>query len=110
MQYIEGDVQECFGNFAEKSNHYSASMEEIRTDIKKLQAFNGALQTSIDQIFDSIMDVKNIASQNKDAISVILKKGESTADIASAILSQLEQNTKMADSPDDIVSQFTKVQ
>ena len=74
MQYIEGDVQECFGNFAEKSNHYSASMEEIRTDIKKLQAFNGALQTSINQIFDSIMDVKNITSQNKDAISVILNK------------------------------------
>lgn len=110
MQYIEGEVLECFGDFAEKSNHYSASVEEIRADIEKLQAFIGALQTSIDQIFDSIMEVKNIASQNRDAINVIVRKSESTADIASEILSQSEENTKMADSLDDIVSQFTLAQ
>lgn len=110
MQYIEGEVLECFGDFAEKSNHYSVSVEEIRTDIEKLQAFIGDLRTSIDQIFDSIMEVRDIASQNRDAINVIVKKSESTADIAAEILSQSEENTVMADSLDDIVSQFTLAQ
>lgn len=107
MQYIEGEVLECFDDFADKSNHYSASVEEIQNDIEKLQIFIGDLHTSIDQIFASIIEVKNIASQNRDAINVIVRKSEGTADIAAEILSQSEENTAMADSLDDIVSQFT---
>ena len=107
MQYMEGEVLGSFGDFAEKSNRYSVSVEDIRQDIEKLRDFIGALQTSIQQIFDSIMDVRDIASQNRDAINVIVKKSESTADIAAEILNQSEENTVMADSLEDIVSQFT---
>lgn len=82
-------------------------MEEIRKDIEKLQIFIGDLHTSIDQIFASIIEVKNIASQNRDAINVIVRKSEGTADVAAEILSQSEENTVMADSLDGIVSQFT---
>ena len=82
-------------------------MEEIKKDIGKLWRFPGDLHTSIDQIFASIIEVKNIASQNRDAINVIVRKSEGTADIAAEILSQSEENTAMADSLDDIVSQFT---
>ena len=38
---------------------------------------------------------------------MIVKKSESTADIAAEILNQSEENTVMADSLEDIVSQFT---
>lgn len=107
MQYIEGEVLECFDDFADKSNHYSISVEGIQRDIEKLQTFVGDLHTSINQIFDSIIEVKNIASQNRDAINVIVRKSEGTADIATEILNQSEENTVMADSLNDIVSQFT---
>lgn len=107
MQYMEGDVLECFGDFADKSNHYSSSVEAIKQDIEKLSLIAAELQTSVTQIFDSIMDVRSISEQNSTAINEIVKKSESTADIAAEIRSESEENTKMADSLETIVSEFT---
>lgn len=107
MQYMEGEVLDSFGDFAEKSNHYSVSVEAIKRDIEKLGVFVGNLQTSITGIFDNIMNVKDISEQNNDAINVIVMKSESTALIADEILKQSEENTSMADSLGQIVNEFT---
>lgn len=110
MEYMEGDVLARFGDFAEKSNHYSTSVEEIKQGIEKLSIVIGDLQMSIEHIFNSVMDVRDISSQNSCAIGEIVKKSESTAGIAADILAQSEENTIMADSLEDIVNQFTLAQ
>ncbi len=107
MQYMEGEVLDSFEDFAEKSNHYSVSVEAIKQDIEKLGEFVENLQVSITEIFDNIMSVKDISEQNNGAINVIVKKSESTALIAADILSQSEENTSMADSLGGIVNEFT---
>lgn len=107
MQYMEGDVLECFGDFADKSNHYSSSAEVIKQDIGKLDTIVRELQTSITQIYDSVMEVRSISEQNSSAINEIVKKSESTANIAAEIWDESEENTKMADSLGVIVSEFT---
>ncbi len=107
LEYMEGEVLESFGDFAEKSNHYTVSVEAIKQDIEKLSVFVKELQTSITQISDNVMDVKNISEQNSIAINEIVRKSESTEDIAVEIQNQAEENTEMADSLEDIVNGFT---
>lgn len=107
LQYMEGEVLASFGDFAEKSNDYSVSVEAIKKDIEKLSAFVRDLQASIVQIFDNVMDVKNISGQNNIAITEIVRKSESTEDIAMEIQNQAEENREMADSLEDIVNGFT---
>lgn len=107
LQYMEGEVLESFGDFAEKSNHYSVSVEAIKQDIEKLSVFVRELQTSITQISDNVMNVKNISEQNSVAINEIVRKSESTENISVEIQNQAEENTEMADSLEDIVNGFT---
>lgn len=63
LQYVKGEVLESFSDFAEKSNDYSISVELIKQHIEKPGISVGELQTSITQIFDNIMNVKNISEQ-----------------------------------------------
>ncbi len=98
---------ESFGDFAEKSNDYSASVEAIKNDVEKLRDFVRGLQTSISQIFDNVMDVKNLSGQNNMAINEIVRKSERTEEIAVEIQNQAEENREMADSLEDIVAGFT---
>ena len=107
LQYMEGEVLESFGDFAEKSNDYSTSVESIKQHIEKLGISVRELQTSVTQIFDNIMNVKNISEQNSAAINEIVRKSESTEDIAVEIQNQAEENRGMADSLEDIVNGFT---
>lgn len=107
LQYMEGEVLESFGDFAEKSNDYSTSVESIKQHIEKLGISVRELQTSVTQIFDNIMNVKNISEQNSAAINEIVRKSESTEDIAVEIQNQAEENREMADSLEDIVNGFT---
>lgn len=65
------------------------------------------LQTSISQIFDNVMDVKNLSGQNNMAINEIVRKSERTEEIAVEIQNQAEENREMADSLEDIVAGFT---
>ena len=82
-------------------------MEAIKNDIEKLSDFVRGLQTSISQIFDNVMDVKNISGQNNMAINEIVRKSERTEDIAVEIQNEAEKNREMADSLEDIVNGFT---
>lgn len=107
MQYMEGEVLESFGDFAGKSNEYSASVETIKRDIENLNNLTGNLKISIGQIFENVMDVRKISAQNNSAINEIVRKSESTAGIATDIRSQSDENTQMADGLGEIVSEFT---
>ncbi len=107
MQYMEGDVLESFGDFASKSNEYSASVETIKQDIENLNSLTGNLKLSVGQIYENVMDVRKISAQNNSAINDIVRKSESTADIATDIRSQSDENIQMADGLGEIVSEFT---
>lgn len=107
MKYMENEVLESFGNFAKKSSEYSSSVETIKQGIEKLDILIGNLKISTGEIADNITNVKNISEQNNIAINEIVKKSESTADIAAEIRSQSDENIQMADSLGNIVSKFT---
>lgn len=107
MRYMEGEVLESFGDFAGKSNEYSASVETIKRDIENLNNLTGNLKISIGQIFENVMDVRKISAQNNSAINEIVRKSESTAGIATDIRSQSDENIQMADGLGEIVSEFT---
>ncbi len=106
MQFMEKQVLYSFEEFAAESNEYSTSVENIKQDIQKLNGFVEVLEKSIGQISENIMDVQNISAENKEAITEIVEKSESTADIAVEIQKQSEANKVMADSLDEIVNRF----
>lgn len=107
IQYMETDILDNFDDFAEKSNHYSESAEKIEQDIRKLGIFTDGLKTSMAQIYESVMNVKEISEQNSAAIEDIVRKSESTAGTAGEILEYAEENTQMADTLLEIVDEFT---
>ena len=106
MQFMENQVLVSFEEFAAESNEYSTSVDNIKQDIQKLNGFVEVLEKSIGQISENIMDVQNISAENKEAITEIVEKSESTADIAMEIQKQSEANKEMADSLDEIVNKF----
>lgn len=107
MKYMEQEVLESFGDLAGKSNAYSSSAKTIKQDIEKLNVLIGNLKISTGQIFENIMDVKDISEQNSIAIHEIVIKSEGTADIALEIRSQSDENIQMADSLENVVNKFT---
>lgn len=107
MDFMENDILQSFGNFAEKSNGYSLSVEEIKQEIEKLDLFVQDLEASIGEITQNIANVNDISSQNSHAIVEIVEKSESTANIAVEIQNQFEENLQMADNLESIVNQFT---
>ena len=107
MQFMEQDVLDGFGTFAKETKEYSNSVETIKQDLENIKHFVDDLQQSVLQIAKNINEVNNISSENKEAISVIVEKSESTADIACIIQSQSEENQKMAASLDEIINKFT---
>ena len=107
MQFMEQDVLDGFGTFAKETKEYSNSVETIKQYLENIKHFVDDLQQSVLQIAKNINEVNNISSENKEAISVIVEKSESTADIACIIQSQSEENQKMAASLDEIINKFT---
>ncbi len=107
MQFMENNVLVSFEEFAIQSSDYSSSVETIKQDIQKLNGFVIELEKSIGQISENVTDVQNISAENKEAINDIVKKNESTADIAMEIQKQSEENRQMANSLDEIVHKFT---
>lgn len=107
MNFMENDILDSFGNFAEKSNDYSLSVEEIKQEIDKLDSFIEDLEASMGEITENISNVKDISSQNSHAIVEIVEKSESTANIAVEIQNQFEENLQMADNLESIVNEFT---
>lgn len=107
MKYMEQEVLESFGDLAGRSNEYSSSAKAIKQGIEELNILIGNLKLSTGQIFENIMDVKDISQQNSIAIHEIVKKSEGTADIAMEIRSQSDENIQMADSLENVVNKFT---
>lgn len=107
MKYMEQEVLESFGELAGKSNEYSSSAKAIKEDIEDLNILIGNLKISTGQIFENIMNVKEISEQNNIAINEIVEKSENTADIAIGIRNQSDENIQMADSLEHVVNKFT---
>lgn len=107
MKYIEGDIMQSFGDFAEKSNDYSTAVEVIKQDIEQLNILTGDLKVSVDEIFENTMDVKKISAENNSAINEIVMKNENTASIATQIRNESDENIQMAGALGEIVNEFT---
>ncbi len=64
------------------------------------------MDNSINQIYENISNVKRISYENNLAVGVIVEKSESTANIATEIQKQSEENQKMADDLNEIIDKF----
>ena len=106
LSFIEKDILASFENFAGKSSEYSTSAEEIKKNFEQLNSFIQELDNSINQIYENISNVKRISYENNLAVGVIVEKSESTANIATEIQKQSEENQKMADDLNEIIDKF----
>lgn len=106
MLFMEKDVLDSFGEFATHSEDYAVSVEKIKQDIDRISGFVGDLEKSIKEISNNITDVNCSAKENRTAIEVIVEKNEVTSGIAQDIQKQSEENRKMAERLEDIVSKF----
>ena len=106
LSFIEKDILASFESFAGKSNEYSTSAEEIKKNFEQLNSFIQELDNSINQIYENISNVKRISYENNLAVGVIVEKSESTANIATEIQKQSEENQKMADDLNEIIDKF----
>ncbi len=106
LSFIEKDILASFESFAGKSSEYSTSAEEIKKNFEQLNSFIQELDNSINQIYENISNVKRISYENNLAVGVIVEKSESTANIATEIQKQSEENQKMADDLNEIIDKF----
>lgn len=107
MKFMETDVLDCFGGFAEDSKQYSESVDTIKKDIDRINGYVKDLESSVGEITSNIEHVNNSARENMEAISVIVEKSENTADIAHGIQNQSEENKEIAVQLQSIVNKFT---
>lgn len=106
LSFIEKDILASFESFAGKSSEYSTSAEEIKKNFEQLNSFIQELDNSINQIYENISNVKRISYENNLAVGVIVEKSERTANIATEIQKQSEENQKMADDLNEIIDKF----
>lgn len=106
ISFIEKEVVDQFKDFAEKSTGYSASVNEIKEQLDRVDQAVKQLEASVTQISDSVTDVNNITNENRCAIGVIVEKNESTALIAEQIQKQSEQNKELAQELDNLIGKF----
>lgn len=106
IDFIEKEVVEQFKDFAQKSTGYSDSVNKIKEQLDGVGEAVKQLKESMRQISKNITDVNNITDENHCAISVIVKKNESTALIADHIQQQSEQNKELAEELDGLIGKF----
>ncbi len=106
ITFIEKEVVDQFKDFAEKSNGYSISVNEIKAQLDKVDGAVKQLEASVRQISENVMNVNSITNENRCAINVIVEKNESTALIADQIQQQAEQNKELAKELDGLIGKF----
>lgn len=106
MDFIEKEVVDQFKDFAQKSTGYSDSVNKIKEQLDGVGEAVKQLEESVRQISKNITNVNTITDENRCAISVIVKKNESTALIADQIQQQSEQNKELAEELDGLIGKF----
>lgn len=106
IAFIEQEVVDQFKDFAQKSTGYGVSLNTVKEQLDGVNKAVKQLEDSVRQISKNINDVNNITNENRCAISVIVKKNESTALIADHIQRQSEQNKELAQELDQLIGKF----
>ena len=106
MSFVEGDVIEGFGGFANNSKEVSESANMIKRDIENVNGFVKALEDSIMEISESIESVAVSTKENNDAIDVIVDKTTDTSNIAEITQKQVEENLSIANKLEDLIDRF----
>ncbi len=107
MQFIEKDILENFGNFSERSNTYSESVNVIKSDIQNVTGFVNELKNSVGGISENITSVTVATKENNEAIGVVVQNDEQISLIAEMTKSQSEENQYVVKQLDEIISKFT---
>lgn len=107
MQFIEKDILDNFGNFSERSNAYSESVNAIKSDIQDVTGFVSELKTSVGQISENITNVTVATKENSEAIGVVVQNDEQISLIAEMTKSQSEENQNVAKQLERIINRFT---
>ncbi len=105
--FVERDVLQNFGNFSERSNAYSESVNIIKSDIVDVTGFVNNLKTSVGQISDNITNVTVATKENSEAIGVVVENDEQIGLIADMTKTQSKDNQNVAKQLDLIINKFT---
>lgn len=107
IKFIEEDVNVQFKGFAETSSKYSEAVDNIKKQITEISVSTNELNQAVREISSSAMEEKNIAKENEEALGVIIKKNESTSEVAENVRKQSEENSEMEKKLRSIVGKFT---
>ena len=107
MQFVERDVLQSFGNFSERSNAYSESVNTIKGDIVDVTGFVNNLKSSVEQISDNITNVTVATKENSEAIGVVVENDEQIGLIADMTKTQSKENQNVSKQLDLIINRFT---
>ena len=106
INFIEGDILKKFENFSERSTTYSDSVVGIKNDIETVGGLVEELNTSVNQITQSINNVVLATQENSEAIMTIVEKSEQSAMIAEETQNVSEENKRLASELEEIVTKF----
>lgn len=106
ISFIEEEVVGQFKDFAEKSADYRVAVNTIKKQLDDVNSAVKQLETSVRQISQNVIEVNNITGENQSAITAIVQKNESTAQIADTIQEQAEQNRGLAQELDNLIQKF----
>lgn len=106
ISFIEEEVVGQFKDFAEKSADYRVAVNTIKKQLDDVNSAVKQLETSVRQISQNVIEVNNITGENQSAITAIVQKNESTAQIADTIQEQAEQNRGLAQELDNLIKKF----
>lgn len=106
LKFLEETVMNEFEGFADTAKQNNKSIADIREAIKELDRSTGTLNVSLRQISDSFTMVKEITSENDNAINVIVQKNSDTSVIADEIQTQSDYNKELAKQLEGIVNHF----
>lgn len=106
IDFMEKEVVDQFKDFAERSAGNNDSVNDIREQLSEVNKSVKLLEASVRQISDSVTDVNSITEENHSAINIIVEKNECISQIADTVQEEAEENKKLAQELEELISKF----
>lgn len=108
IEYLQKDVSEAFGQFAESAASYSEDVDSVQNIITEIGYAVKELEKALDIIANQMETVSCASNDNTIGVDEIVSKNESTTNTADKIITSVDINAKNATELKNIVSRFSR--
>lgn len=107
IQFLQGDVQAQFAEFASATKDYYSSIKEMQMIISDIAEASGVFGDTVQNIQRQIKEVSNVPDDQNVKSQDILEKARITEKTAEAMTVIVSENKKNADAISGIVEKFS---